>query len=227
MKNSVNLNKLIEAEIMAKQLFDNAISLDIIAPGKTEKEVSNQIYKLAFEMFGIKQYWHKRIVRAGKNTIYPYESNPQNITIKSDDVVFLDFGPVFNNWEADLGRTYIIGEDPYKQKLKLDIESAWLDGRNYYLNNSKWLTGADMFNYTLELAKKYNWEFKNEHCGHLVGNFPHEKLIGDEINNYLHPDNTFLLSIPDINGMKRFWIYEIHFVDLELNFGGFFEQLLV
>jgi Xaa-Pro dipeptidase len=84
-----------------------------------------------------------------------------------------------------------------------------------------------MFKYTNELAKKYGWLFKNEHCGHLVGNFPHEKLIGDELNNYLHPNNNVLLADADINGDERFWIYEIHFVDKELNYGGFYEQLLL
>jgi Xaa-Pro dipeptidase len=227
MNNPLKLNKLVEAENMAKDLFDNAIKLKLIVPGKTEKEINDDIYSLASQMFSIKKYWHKRIVRAGKNTIYPYEANPNNLIVKHDDIVFLDFGPVFEDWEADVGRTYIIGSDPNKIKIKLDIEAAWLEGQNYYLNNKDWLTGADMFKYTHELAKKYGWLFKNEHCGHLVGNFPHEKLIGDEINNYLHPNNINLLTDPDINNEHRFWIYEIHFVDKELNYGGFYEQLLV
>lgn len=227
MNNSFKLNKLIEAENMAKQLFDNAINLKLIVPGKTEEEVNYDIYSLAFKLFGIKKYWHKRIVRAGENTIHPYEANPNNIIIKPDDIIFLDFGPVFENWEADVGRTYIIGSDPQKIKIKSDIEAAWFEGRDYYFQNKEWLTGADMFKYTNELAKKYGWLFKNEHCGHLVGNFPHEKLIGDELNNYLHPNNNVLLADADINGDERFWIYEIHFVDKELNYGGFYEQLLL
>ena len=227
MNNPLKLNKLVEAENMAKDLFDNAINLDLIVPGKTEKEINDDIYSLANRMFGIKKYWHKRIVRAGKNTIYPYEANPNNLIVKPDDIIFLDFGPVFENWEADVGRTYIIGSDPNKIKIKLDIEAAWQEGHDYYLNNKDWLTGADMFNYTHELAKKYGWLFNNEHCGHLVGNFPHEKLIGDEINNYLHPNNISLLADTDINDEQRFWIYEIHFVEKELNYGGFYEQLLV
>jgi Xaa-Pro dipeptidase len=226
MKRSITLEKLVEVEKMAKALFDNAIHLNIIAPGKTENEINTDIYSLAFKMFGIKKYWHKRIVRSGANTIFPYETNPENLIVKSDDIVFLDFGPVFENWEADVGRTYIIGSDPNKIKLISDIETAWFEGRDYYLENQDWLTGADMYQYTVELSKKYGWLFKNEHCGHLVGNFPHEKLIGDEIHHYLHPQNNNLLLEPDLNGEQRFWIYEIHFLDLGLNYGGFYEQLL-
>jgi hypothetical protein len=36
--------------------------------------------------------------------------------------VFFDFGPVFEEWEADVGRTYVIGNDSLKHKLKKDIE---------------------------------------------------------------------------------------------------------
>ena len=76
------------------------------------------------------------------------------------------------------------------------------------------------------MAKKYGWEYGNHHCGHLVGNFPHEKLLGEDEINYIHPNNDVLMSAKDINGEERFWIYEIHFVDKKLEIGGFFEQLV-
>jgi Xaa-Pro dipeptidase len=227
MTNNLKLQRLIEAENMAKLLFLEAANKKLIISGKTEREVSDDIYSLAFKMFGIKKFWHKRVVRAGKNTIHPYEMNPPNLKIQMDDVVFLDFGPVFDKWEADLGRTFILGTDPNKLKLNLDIETAWQDGCNFYRKNRDELTGADMFKYTQELASKFGWIFKNEHCGHLVGNFPHEKLLGDELYNYLHPSNNNFLSNLDINRDQRFWIYEIHFVEKNLNYGGFYEQLMV
>ncbi|WP_431213706.1 hypothetical protein ACQ86N_01985 [Puia sp. P3] len=31
--------------------------------------------------------------------------------------MFFDFGPIFEDWEADFGRTYVIGSDPTKHKL--------------------------------------------------------------------------------------------------------------
>jgi hypothetical protein len=34
------------------------------------------------------------------------------------------------------------------------------------------------------------------------------------------------MSDKDINGEERYWIYEIHLIDRELEIGGFFEQLL-
>ena len=43
----------------------------------------------------------------------------------SSDIVFLDFGPIFEEWEADYGRTYVLGNDSLKKKLANDIEIAW------------------------------------------------------------------------------------------------------
>ena len=62
-------------------------------------------------MFGTRRFWHKRIVRSGVNTLEPYRSNPPDLRIADDDVVFLDFGPIFGGWEAGFGRAYVLGED--------------------------------------------------------------------------------------------------------------------
>lgn len=96
----------------------------------------------------------------------------------------------------------------------------------FYETNKHSLTGAELYRYTCEMAIQYGWEYGNEHCGHLVGNFPHEKLLGEERINYLHPENGERLSAPDKFGNERFWIYEIHFVDNKKEIGGFYEQLL-
>ena len=140
--------------------------------------------------------------------------------------MFFDFGPVFENWEADIGKTYVIGNNADKLILQKDVELAWQEGKDFYLQNKHSLTGADFYNYTKELARKYGWDYGNVHCGHLIGNFPHEILIGEELINYIHPENTTLMSAKDKNGNERFWIYEIHFVNAEKEIGGFFEQFL-
>lgn len=224
MKNSIK--ELIKAEAKAAKLFENIQELGLIAEGKTEHQLNDEIFALALKHFGIKKYWHKRIVRAGKNTLLPYKENPPDLTLKKDDILFFDFGPVFEEWEADFGRTYVIGHDKKKLKLKQDIESAWIEGKAFYDENKSYLTGADFYNYTKNLAAKYGWEYGNIHCGHLIGNFPHEVIVGEEVINYIHPENNLLMSEKDKNGNDRFWIYEIHFVDMKLEIGGFFEQLL-
>lgn len=218
--------KLIEAEEKADLLFQKINDLGMITEGKTERELNEEVFSLAFELFGIKKYWHKRIVRAGKNTLLPYKENPPDLILQKDDILFFDFGPVFDDWEADIGRTYVLGSDSNKIKLKKDVELAWYEGKEYFDRNKEKLTGADFYNYTKELALKYGREYGNIHCGHLIGNFPHEKIIGEETVNYIHPENEQLMINKDKNGNERFWIYEIHFIDRGSETGGFFEQLL-
>ena len=223
--NSIKQN-LIEAENKALELFEETQNRKLIVAGKSEQTLNNEIFNLASELFGIKKFWHKRIVRAGKNTLCPYKENPPNLILQNDDILFFDFGPVFENWEADIGKTYVLGNNADKLKLQRDVELAWQEGKEYYLNNKELLTGADFYNYTKTLATKYGWEYGNIHCGHLIGNFPHEIIIGEEIINYLQPENNVLMSAKDKNGNERFWIYEIHFIDEKKEIGGFFEQFL-
>lgn len=220
------LNLLIEAQKKAQILFQEIEKLNLIVNGKSEKQLNTEIFELAFQLFGIKKYWHKRIVRAGKNTLLPYSHNPENLILQQNDILFFDFGPVFEEWEADFGRTYVLGNDEKKLKLQADIEKAWGEGNTYYQNQKEQITGADLYKYTCKLAQKYGWQYGNEHCGHLIGNFPHEKLLGEDKINYIHPENTELMSDLDILGQERHWIYEIHFIDQEAEIGGFFEQLM-
>ncbi len=223
---SESLKNLIEAESKANLLFEEIQNRNLIVDGKSEKQLNIEVFDLAFELFGIRKYWHKRIVRSGKNTLCPYKENPVDLILQKNDIVFFDFGPVFEDWEADIGKTYVIGNDSKKLKLKNDVELAWHEGKKYYDENKNKLTGAEFYEYTKILAKKYGWEYGNNHCGHLIGSFPHEKIVGDETINYIHPDNHQLMCDNDKNGNQRFWIYEIHFVDEALEIGGFFEQLV-
>ena len=110
--------------------------------------------------------------------------------------------------------------------LKKDVELAWIEGKAFYDANRAYLTGADFYAYTKTLAQQYGWEYGNVHCGHLVGNFPHETLLGEDLTNYIHPENKVLMSQLDKLGNERFWIYEIHFIDRSLEIGGFYEQLV-
>ena len=61
-------------------------------------------------MFGITRHWHKRLVRSGKNTLETARDNPPDRVIEDDDIVFLDFGPIFEEWEADFGRIFVLGK---------------------------------------------------------------------------------------------------------------------
>ncbi|MEO9871398.1 M24 family metallopeptidase [Ekhidna sp.] len=216
-----NLKK---AEEIALSLFNEIEKQGLIKPGKTEEQLNDEVYTLSHDLLGTRKHWHKRIVRSGKNTLLPYQEDPPNLIIQGDDILFFDFGPILDNWEADLGRTYVIGSDPLKLKLKSDIETCWYTAKKWFETKEN-CTGAELFNYVLGLANNCGWEFGGEIAGHIIGEFPHEKLDPNTYDLYVHPENSMSMK-EEIRGKRREWILEIHFVDREKEIGGFFEQLL-
>jgi Xaa-Pro dipeptidase len=218
-------SELLQAQTRAEALFNEVEARGLIRPGITENGLNAEIYALAQELYGITTYWHKRIVRAGRNTLLPYAENPPDLTIGEDDILFLDLGPVFEQWEADFGRTFVIGSDPLKLKMCRDIQSAFADGKQYFKDHPD-ITSRELFHYIEGLAAKYDWEFGGPIAGHLVGQFPHERIAGDKVTLYVHPQSDLPMRSPDGEGRQRHWILEIHFVDRKQEIGGFYEELL-
>ena len=217
--------ELLAAQSQAEKLFHEVEGRGLIRPGITENGLNAEIYALAQELFGITTYWHKRIVRAGKNTLLPYAENPPDLTIGEDDILFLDLGPVFEPWEADFGRTFVLGSDPLKLKMRHDVKSAFADGKRHFKDHPD-ITSRELFHYVESLAAKYSWEFGGPIAGHLIGQFPHERIADDKVALYVHPNSHLTMRSLDANGQKRHWILEIHFVDRDHEIGGFYEELL-
>jgi Xaa-Pro dipeptidase len=219
------VTELRRAQQKAELLFHEVEVRQLIRPGITESQLNQEIYDLAKEMFGISTYWHKRIVRAGANTLLPYAENPPDHTLQEDDILFLDLGPVFEEYEADFGRTFVLGQNPAKRKMRDDVAQAFADGKRYFFAHPE-ITGSELYAYAVSLAGKYGWEFGGPIAGHLIGQFPHEKISGDKISLYVHPDSHLPMRAKDERGNSRHWILEIHFVDRARQIGGFFEELL-
>lgn len=98
-----------------------------MAPGEGERAVSDRSRDLANELFGTDRHWHKRIVRSGPNTLMPYRENPPDRVIGAEDIVFADFGPIFEEYEADFGRTFVLGDDPVKHRLRDDLPEVFAE----------------------------------------------------------------------------------------------------
>lgn len=222
---SARTESLRAAERNAHTLFDEVVARGLIVPGVGERQLSDQIRDLAAELFGTRKFWHKRIVRAGANTVLPYDENPPDGILDADDILFLDFGPIFAEWEADFGRTYVLGDDPGKHRLADDLPRIWEAGRAYFDAHPD-ITGAQLFSYVTEQITAAGWAHATEHAGHLVGEFPHERINGDELESYIAPANVSPMRRLDATGKQCHWILEVHLVDRDRGFGGFFEQLL-
>jgi Xaa-Pro dipeptidase len=218
-------DQLREAQTKAENLFHQIDARGLVRPGITESHLNEDIYALAKQMYGIDTYWHKRIVRAGRNTLLPYAENPPDLPIGADDILFLDLGPVFEKWEADFGRTYVLGSDPVKHKLREDVGQAFADGKRYFEGNAN-ITASELYRYAQHLAGQFGWEFGGLIAGHLIGEFPHERIPEDKVTLYVHPDSHLPMRQLDEKGQQRHWILEIHFVDRKRQIGAFYEELL-
>ena len=215
---------LLSAQNSALALFHEA-ERSLIRPGVTERALSREIHALAAEMFGVKAHWHKRVVRSGPNTLMPYDKSPPDLTIQEDDILFLDLGPVFEAWEADFGRTYVLGSDPAKLRLRDDLEVTFETAKAHYDSNPD-ITSAELYAFAHKLADEAGWEFGGSGAGHLVGEFPHERSPGAKLASYIAPGNPARLNDPYPSGQTRHWILAIHLVDRTRQIGGFYEQLL-
>ena len=216
---------LLQAQNNANELFQAVVTQGLIRPHVTESQINQDIYDLAEKMFGISTYWHKRIVRAGSNTLKPYDENPPDLTLAEDDILFLDLGPVFEAWEADFGRTFVLGSDPLKLKLRDDIAKAFAQGKQYFHSHAE-IKADELYRYAQKMARDYGWEYGGPIAGHLIGQFPHERIPNDKISLYVHPDNPMRMHGQDAEGQQRHWILEIHFIDRAKKIGGFYEELL-
>jgi Xaa-Pro dipeptidase len=218
--------ELLTAQRRAEALFEEIVVRGMMSAGKLESELTAEIFDLARTRFRVKRHWHKRIVRSGPNTLLGYHDGDSDRRIAADDVVYLDFGPVFEEWEADFGRTYVIGSDPDKHRLVANLADAFTRGKRYY-EQSPQLTAGQLYDYVAASASQFGWEFGAPTAGHLIGHFPHERQPPDNPQRFsIRHGNSTLLREPDASGQARHWILEIHFIDRNRQFGGFYEELL-
>jgi Xaa-Pro aminopeptidase len=217
---------LLAAQAKGMAMFDAIERACIVAPGRSEREVDADIFNLAERDFGVKVHWHRRVVRAGLNTLCTFYDDPPLRVIGPDDIVYVDLGPVFEEWEADIGRSYALGSDPEKKRLVGDLPRLFDVVKAHY-ETSPDITGAELYRFAQQAADAEGWLFGGTIAGHIVGEFPHaQRVPGDRDQHRIAPANSKRMRNPDANGDERHWILEIHLVDKARTFGGFYERLL-
>jgi Xaa-Pro aminopeptidase len=214
------------AEAKGMALFDAVEREGILRPGRSELEVDHDIFDLARAKFGVQRHWHKRIVRAGPNTVKVYADDPPDRVIAADDTVYLDFGPVFGEWQADIGRSYALGDDPDKKRLVADLPRLFGIVQAHH-RASPDITGAELYAFAQKAAEGAGWLFGGTIAGHIIkGEFSMPPPPGNTARNYIAPGNDEPMRLPDTLDRARHWILEIHLTDRGRRFGGFYERLL-
>jgi Xaa-Pro dipeptidase len=213
------------AQVQALKLFDAIERENLVRPGVSERQIEDEIGALAAREFGVEKHWHRRIVRAGPNTITIAGDNPPVRIVETDDIVYVDLGPVFEAWEADIGRSYVLGNDPWKQKLVADLPRLFEQVQAHYRHDPD-ITGAGLYAFAQDAAAGAGWRFGGKIAGHIVSEFAHALIPGDKALNRIGPQNPNPMRDPDGKGRARHWILEIHLVAPDGSFGGFYERLL-
>lgn len=221
----MRVERLRDAQAKAAALFGEIERRGMVRPGVGERQLSDEIRDLAADMFGVTRHWHRRVVRAGENTLLPFHADPPDRVLADDDIAYLDLGPIFEEWEADFGRTFVLGEDPDKLALRDALPRVWQAGRTFFEAHAD-ITGAQLYEHVVGLAQAEGFEFGAPIAGHLLGEFPHKKISGDEARFYVAPGSDEPMRRTDPTGRVCHWILEVHLANRARGFGGFYEQLL-
>ncbi|KLO27512.1 aminopeptidase [Mycolicibacter heraklionensis] len=225
---SVRVERLRDAQAKAVALFDEIERRGMVRPGVGERQLSDEIRDLASDMFGVTRHWHRRVVRAGENSLLPFHADPPDRIMADDDIAYLDLGPIFEEWEADFGRTFVLGgvdADPDKLALRDALPRVWNGGREFFDAHPD-ITGAQLYDHVVGLARAEGFEFGAPIAGHLLGEFPHKKISGDDARFYVTPGSDEPMRRTDPTGRVCHWILEVHLANRARGFGGFYEQLL-
>ena len=124
-------HSLLAAQNKAVALFDEIVAGGLIQAGKLESQLTADIHALAKQRFGVRRHWHKRVARAGPNTLLTYYDEPADRRIAEDDIVYLDFRTGVRGLGSGFLRpaTYALGDDPAKHRLIADLAVAFEVGR--------------------------------------------------------------------------------------------------
>jgi Xaa-Pro dipeptidase len=218
-------DQLSAAQSRAEHLFRAIEDQRVIRAGRSEAQISESIFDLAKTDFGVETHWHRRVVRSGPHTRLPFRELPPDRIVEDDDIVSLDLGPVFGSYEADFGRTYVLGGDPAKLRLQADLARLFDACRDFYFERPA-MTGCELYRHVVSACAERGWGFGGAHAGHLVGPFPLSRAERDAARNRIRPDNEWPMNGPADDGEPRHWILEIHLLDPTGAFGGFYEELL-
>lgn len=184
-----------------------------LTPGISEAEAV-QLGKQILQAQGAERLWHPVIIRFGANTIKTYDQpSDRTVRLAADDIVFIDIGPVFAGHEADVGATFVLGQDEEKQRCADAAALIFQQVRQRWLDLG--LTGAALYQYAEQLCSALGYQLNLAIKGHRLCDFPHKLYQGGNLG--------------DFSGQPRpgVWVLEIQLKHPSLPFGAFYEDVLL
>src|ERR1700733_3224029 len=96
-----------------------------VQPGMAEEE-AKAIARATLKSMGMRRGWHHIIVRFGPNTTKDFmERSEPGVVLGSDDIFFVDIGPIYGETEGDAGETFVVVSDPDPLRAQTDVRLIW------------------------------------------------------------------------------------------------------
>lgn len=180
--------------------------------GMTEKDGDQIIDKVLKEM-GHEKKWHPNKFRIGENTVKSFrDKSVEGVTLKEDDIFFIDVGPVWDNYEGDYGDTFVIGHNEEFHKIKEACKVVFNKTKEVWQKES--LSGVKLYNFAQNCAESLGYKLNNRMKGHRIGDFPHHVFY-----------RGGMLETEEVP-CDNLWVLEIHLISNTHKYGSFFEDIL-
>lgn len=182
-------------------------------PGTVEEDAVEKAKEL-LASHGMVRGWHDVYVRFGSNTLKTFgEASDPGVTLKENDIILIDIGPVWEEWEGDGGDTFTVGTAPEMQKCADAARSL------FHVVRKKWestgLSGKALYEFAVGCAKSMGYELNMDLSGHRISDFPHAAIYDGPMADV------------DFKPAPLLWVLEIHIRHPTAGFGAFYEDMLL
>jgi Xaa-Pro aminopeptidase len=185
----------------------------LCTPGMVEEDAVEKARELLAE-HGMVRGWHDVYVRFGTNTLKTFgEDSDPGMVLKENDIILIDIGPVWEEWEGDGGDTFVVGNAPEMQKCAEDARKLFHTVRKQW--EATGMSGKELYAFAVTEARTMGWELNMDLSGHRISDFPHAAIYDGPMADV------------DFKPAPLLWVLEIHIRHPEGGFGAFYEDMLL
>ena len=184
-----------------------------IVPGMAEDDAL-VLTKQVLRQSGLGRGWHGVHVRFGTNTLKTFgaPSDP-GVVLGTNDIYFIDIGPVWRDWEGDAGDTFVVGGDQDMRRIAREVHVVFDSVRQHWREQG--MTGEALYRVAVQEAESRGWQLNLDMSGHRLADFPHAAL---------HKGSLASAPFTPTPGL---WMLEIQIRHPTRPFSAFFEDLLL
>ncbi|WP_248730867.1 M24 family metallopeptidase [Pseudomonas sp. MWU13-2517] len=165
------------------------------------------------QAMGASHTWHPTYIRFGDDTVRPpREGIDPSRTLRPNDIVVVDLGPVWDGYEGDYGDTFVFGEAPLHLDCRKVLHEVFDETREAWLRG---MTGVELYDFAEDRAVAKGWRLSRNLAGHRIADFPHALFGNKELADLA------------ITPSEMVWVLEIQLCHPTLPIGGFFEDILM